>query len=588
MIRHDRCLTLMLVGFGPLLAASCLGEAYLEGVKLFPDSDTSSSGSDEASEPTTAPTTSTSAGETGIQTATGAVDEDAGSTGSAGTSTGPETGAPEATGDAVNQPPEISGFEANAYFFDAAGPLTLTLDASDDHAVVKVDLYLDDEEIESNLTLADFPYVYEVLSAKYNGDQRTFKVVVEDAEGLTADAVTMPIKILLPDPGVERCFFEDPDKGSVISVITAIEYTPEAIFAVGTRALKLAVWKLDPNDCHLLPGWPKSISSWTGEDEFKGLTSLGAAVDEDEDGNIVVGGNFLVNGKPQAYAALLTDEGARLWEKAGAPGDELAGVAAGIGLHSNRVFVGGSMYTSDNPVRTDAAIWIYHYDGEGVFVALPTTLRAPFTPDELDEDKSNELNERVRAIVVHPTAGHALAVGERDFVPNNNEFFSRTFAVQVHPTGGVLGVPWTSPANGTFVHDAGRSVAVCEDGFLVGGWTRDEPPDAEPNPMIFWFDENVALKQHRAELQLFATQIHGIDCDRENKIVSAGSRHFGSDDARVFSVLGLIDSRVTYDSGAPGNDTAGAVACDLRGFCGWGGFRTADMMPYAVVRVHHP
>jgi hypothetical protein len=219
----------------------------------------------------------------------------------------------------------IDEFGASAYFFDAAGPLTLTLAAHDDQAVDKVRLYLDEEEIESNLTLADFPYVYDVLSAKYNGNERRFKVEVHDAEGLTAAAETMPITITLPDSGAERCIFEDPDKGTVLSVISAIEYTPEAIFAVGTRALKMAVWKLDPDNCSLLPGWPKTIANWTGDNTFKGLTSLGAAVDEDEDGNIVVGGNFLVNGKPQAYAALLTDDGARLWERAGSPGDRARG-----------------------------------------------------------------------------------------------------------------------------------------------------------------------------------------------------------------------------------------------------------------------
>lgn len=586
MFLHGR-LFMVIAGLVPLASASCIGDAFLEAVELFPDGATSSSGSDEASEPTTAPTTSTSSGETGLQTATGAVDEDPVSTGGAGTSSGPETGVPGTTGEAANQPPVIDEFAASAYFFDAAGPLTLTLAAHDDQAVKKVRLYLDDEEIEDNLTLADFPYAYDILSAKYNGDERRFKVVVEDDDGLTDDAETMPITITLPASGAERCIFEEPDRGSILSVISALEYTPEAIFAVGTRALRLAVWKLDPDDCSLVPGWPKSISNWTGDDGFKGLTSLGAAVDQDEDGNIVVGGNFLVNGQPQAYAALLTDDGARLWEKQGQPGDELAGVAAGIAQHSNRVFVGGSIRTNDNPVRTDAAVWIYHDDGDSVFVAPPTTLKAPFTPDEFDADPMNEFSERVRAVVVHPGTGYALAVGERELRPEAQGVFSRAFAFRIQP-GGIVGTPWTSTADASFVHDAARSVAICEDGFRVGGWTRDITPNAEPSPMIFWFDDNVALKQRRAEPQLFATQVHGIGCDRENKVVSVGSRQVGSDDTRVFTVLGLLDARVTYDSGVPGDDAAGAVACDYRGFCGWGGYRTANGMPYAVVRVHHP
>jgi hypothetical protein len=42
-------------------------------------------------------------------------------------------------------------------------------------------------------------------------------------------------------------------------------------------------------------------------------------IDED-DNNIVVAGNFLVNGQAQSYVALLNAEGSRLWEKLGATG----------------------------------------------------------------------------------------------------------------------------------------------------------------------------------------------------------------------------------------------------------------------------
>lgn len=41
-------------------------------------------------------------------------------------------------------------------------------------------------------------------------------------------------------------------------------------------------------------------------------------------------------------------------------------------------------------------------------------------------------------------------------------------------------------------------------------------------------------------------------------------------------------------AGSSGNDGAGAIACDALDFCGWGGYRTANGKPYAVVRVHHP
>jgi hypothetical protein len=569
--------------FPSLALTACVEQIYADSIAEFPPKE-DTTGSTTA--PPTPTTTDPDPPDPGLQTATGASSEE---TGAAGTTTAETTTSGMTTGPQENQPPKIDLFEASAYFFDAAGPLTLTLAASDDHAVVRARLYLDEEEIESNLTLADFPYVYDVLSAKYNGGERRFKVVVYDDDDLTAAAETMPITISLPDSGAERCIFEEPDRGSVLSAISAIEYTPEAIFAVGTRGLKLAVWKLDPDDCSLRPGWPKTISNWTGDDGFKGLTSLGAAVDEDEDGNIVVGGNFLINNAPAAYVALLTDDGARLWERAGSPGEQLAGVAAGLYQHHTKVFVGGSVWTNDNPVRTDAAVWIYHFDGDSVFVAPPTTLRAPFTPDEFDQDDNNKYSERIRAVVVQPGTGYAVGVGEREFKPDAvNDVYSRTFTVRVQPTGGIIGMPWTSTADASFVHDAARSVAVCKDGFLAGGWTRDIPADAKPSPLIFWLNNDGTMQQRRPEPQMASTEIHGIACDREGKIVNAGTRDTGTDDARVFTVLGLFDPRITYDNGVPSDDAAGAVACDPRGFCGWGGYRTANMMPYAVVRVHHP
>lgn len=104
MIHYDRYVTRMLVGLGPLLAASCLGEAYLEGVKLFPDGEASSSGPDAPSTSTTADLpTSTGPGDTGIQTATGALDEDS----TTGTEPGPgtSTGSESTAGEVDNQPP---------------------------------------------------------------------------------------------------------------------------------------------------------------------------------------------------------------------------------------------------------------------------------------------------------------------------------------------------------------------------------------------------------------------------------------------------------------------------------------------------
>jgi hypothetical protein len=152
------------------------------------------------------------------------------------------------------------------------------------------------------------------------------------------------------------------------------------------------------------------------------------------------------------------------------------------------------VWTNDNPVRTDAAVWIYHYDGDSVFVAPPTTLKAPFTPDEFEKDEENALasGSGPSWSSLAPATPWRSASGSSS--STNSTFYDRTFAVRVQPTGGIVGMPWTSTADASFVHDAGQSVAVCEDGFLVGGWTRDEPPDAEPDPTIFWFDNGVALE----------------------------------------------------------------------------------------------
>jgi len=557
-----------------LLLGGCIQDLLADGAALAPDTET-----DTSSTSTGEPPTPTSSNDPGVQTATG-IDEStetSATTGDPGTSADPVS----SSGEEANLPPTVD-LTVMPNHLSEAGQAELHLVASED--VVKVRLSLDGEKID-DLTPADFPYVWEALSAKDNGPARKFSVVVEDEEGLTADDEA-ELSVQLPEPGAERCLFEDPDKGTVTSAISALKYTPEAIFAVGVRGtgtLRLTVWKLDPNNCQPLPGWPKTIANWTGDEALKGLLSVGVAVDIDEDGNLVVAGNFLVNGQAQSYVALLNAEGSRLWEKLGAPGDEVAGVGASKGNFGNRVFVVGSRRTSDNPVRTDGMVWVYQWaDGE-VYVQPPTVLGAPFTPDEVDPDLLNNFSEWARAVVVD-AAGNALVVGEREYKDDLFEVYSRAFAVQVHPFGQVLGTPWTSWAP-AFKHDAVRSVSACGDEYLAGGWTRDSTdPNAKPQPFLFWFE----AETHRHLPQLGATQINGVACDREEKIISAATRSSGPTDVQVFTVVGTSDTPVWYDQGVANADGAGAVACDHRGFCGWGGYRTANAMPYAVVRVHHP
>ncbi len=558
-----------------LLLGGCIQDLIAEGAGLAPTTEADASSTSSTGEP---PTPTTTAG-SGVQTVTG----DGASTGtSVGSDTGPD---PESSsGAAVNNPP-TADLSVQPNHLGEAGPAELHLVASPD--VVKVRLSLDGEKI-SDLTPADFPYVWEALSAKDNGLARKFSVVVEDEEGLTADD-DAEISVGLPPAGAEKCLFQDPDKGAVTSMITALKYTPEAIVAVGTRgtgtALRIAVWKLDPNHCEVvLPGWPKTIKNWTGDKDLGDLLSAGVALDIDEDGNLLVAGNFIVNGQFQSYVALLNADGARLWEHVGQPGDEVAGVGASKGGFSNRVFVVGATRTSDNPVLTDGMVWVYQWTGgEDVYVQPPTVLRAPFTPDEFDPDLDNLLSEWARAVVVD-SAGNALVVGEREYKDEMLKVYSRAFAVRVHPFGQVLGTPWTSSAP-AFLHDAARSVSVCGADHMIGGWTRNSfVPNAKPEPFLFWFE----AETHRHLPQFAATQVYGVACDREGKVVSAATRSSGSPDAQVLTIVGTSDTPVWYEQGAADADGAAAVACDRRGFCGWGGYRTTNAKPYAVVRVHHP
>lgn len=565
------------------LSSGCLANAWSDLQDNFTTTATTGGSSTTSG---TVPTTSDGANSSPVATVTGPPDE---SSSAATTLQEPET----TTGDMINLPPTIELFtvtpkDPNEMQLSEAGPAELHLVASED--VVKVRLSLDGVELAKNLKLGDFPREWDALSAKDNGLAREFEVVVENAEGLTANA-TAHLDVQLPQTGAEKCSFEDPGKGAVTSVIAALKYTPDAIVAVGTRetdaGLRLTVWKLGSDKCEVLAGWPRSIVDWTAKDTFAAMTSIGVAVDVDEAGNIIVAGNFVVGGNLKSYVARLTPDGARQWEQDGQVGDEVRGVAVATAQFKNRVFVVGAQRTNDVPVRTDGAVWVFIADEKSVFIQPPVLLKAPFTPDEI-VDEQNQRSEKLHAVVIEPGTGNAMAVGEREFRSGDVNVYSRAFTVRVHPLGDVVGTPWTSKADASLPHDAARSVAVCGDGFMAGGWTRDEPVDAKPQPMIFWVEADGSSTQHRPEPQLPSTQTQGIACDKEGKIVSAGTRIVGSPDAQVFTVLDPFGPRTPYDTGVQGDDGAGAVACDWRGICGWGGYRTANMKPYAFVRVHHP
>src|SRR5688572_3653285 len=245
-----------LLFWGSLLLGGCIQDLLADGAALAPDTETDAS-STSTGEPST-PTTS-GVGSGGVHTVTG----DSGSTGTTEGTGAEETGVDpvSSSGEAVNLPPTVD-LTVMPEHLGEAGPAELHLAVSED--VVKVRLSLDGEKI-ADLTPADFPYVWEALSAKDNGPARIFSAVVEDDEGLMADD-DAELSVALPPAGAERCLFTAPDKGVATSMIVALRYTPEAIVTVGTSGtgtLRLTVWKLDPNNCDLLPGWPRTLANWT-------------------------------------------------------------------------------------------------------------------------------------------------------------------------------------------------------------------------------------------------------------------------------------------------------------------------------------
>ncbi len=580
MSRYSNLSALLLTSF---MKMGCIEAAYQEGAALAP-TDTGT-GTSSTGEPGT-PTTSGGDGDSGpgVQTVTSAEESSTPISGSSSTadatSSNDETSVGDSTGAPVNAPPEIEFFAADPPQLSEAGAADIKLTASADVVIAR--LSLNGEQIFEGPP-TKFPFVYEALSAKYNFPHH-FEVEVEDEEGLKATATT-DLVVQLPQPGAEKCLFKD--AGAIASGVNALVYTHKAIYAVGSRdsgsGLKLTVWALDPDHCEVvLPGWPKTIAGWTGEPDLGVPMSGGVAVAVDEIGNLAIGGNLIVNGTTQPYVALLTSDGARLWERTGSVGSELAGLAAFTGQYSDRVVGVGWRRTNDNPVRTDAQVWTYQPTDDDWVILTEYTLKAPFLPGE-KEDEFNILSEWARAVLVKD--GVAFIVGEREFEDDPNMLFKRMFLARLDPSGSVEPL-WTSWGVHA-VNDAARSIASCGEQLVAGGWDRNEPVDAKPEPLIAWFDSEGSFAGSRPDA-LAWTQTNGIACDSEGKIVSGGVRLSGDGDAQVFTVPGQPGPRTWYETGVAGPDAVGAVACDPRGFCAAGGWRTANGKFHATLRVFHP
>ena len=504
---------------------------------------------------------------------------------SVGDTTGPGPGPVETTGEpgSENAPPKVESFTiVPPTNISEAGPVSLQLVASDD--VVKVQLQLNGELI-AELTPADFPYTYEVLSAKQNFDH-VFTVVVEDEEGLTDTSEPALLFVKVPETGAEKCLY--PDETALSSWISGVVYADDAIVAVGTRDVgegpRLTVWKLDRDHCEtVLPGWPKTIANWTKDGDLGKIMSGGTALALDEEGYIVVGGFTFVDLKPRRYIAMLNPDGSRLWEVPGQVGEEIAGVAVAPKPKA-AVFAVGWRRSGVDPTPTDVMIW-HHMPDDGT-PSPAEILAAPFTPDEPYPDSENVLSEWARGVAIEPGTGYAFVVGEREFRDDDNIPHTRTFAVRINPLTGIVDDPWTSPGD-SFFHDSAAAITACGNEFIAAGWRRDEPANVPPAPLLQWFLPG-GLADGLHSFPFSSTRLRGVACDREGKIVSAGVRDDGSKNAKVFAMVKEDEALVWYETGIAGDDEAVAVSCDRRGFCAWGGYRTKDGKKFAVVRAHHP
>lgn len=546
----------------PLLFAGCIDQLHEEAHALtYLETTTSSTGEPDL------PTTTQAATGGGVQTVTGET------TLEATTASVDDTTA--TTGESADLPPTIDLFAAEPDQLSEAGKSLLHLQTSAD--VVQVRLFQNDEPI-ADLEPSDFPYTYEAFSAKDNGDPHTFKVEVKDAGGQTA-ARELKLKVVLPPSGAERCVF--PDMGIKGSAILGLVHATDAIVAVGWRDTgagpRMVIWKLDKKSCAVLPGWPRTIVNWTAKPALAGQTSRAVGVAIDEAGYIAIAANLWPGGKPQLYAALLTPEGARVWERTGDVGEEAAGVATGA---DHRVFVVGARRTSDNPVRTDARVWGFQFSEDIVTVWL-TDLKAPFTPDEAFPDDKNVRSERARAVLVRND--EVFVVGEREFRGGDFNIYTRTFIARYFPFGKAVAAPWTSPGD-FLLHEAMNAVGLCGADLIAGGWTRDTAPGASPLPLMRWIEpDGISVAGH---VDLFpVTQTFGIGCDREGKIVSGGTNWTGEYNAQVFAFADPKNPPIIYDTGVAGDDAVLALACDpTESFCAGGGYRSL----LAFLRVYHP
>ncbi|WAS91847.1 hypothetical protein [Nannocystis punicea] len=131
------------------------------------------------------------------------------------------------------------------------------------------------------------------------------------------------------------------------------------------------------------------------------------------------------------------------------------------------------------------------------------------------------------------------------------------------------------------------SLAFCGERLIGSGWTQRTPINTSKRQQLTRWIEFDGTSTHRIA-ESTPSEGFGAACDREGKAVVAGKRQSIDLDAQVFAFMDAEGPRIPYTFHVEGDDAALGMACDVRGFCAWPGYRTADDHSVGIVQIHHP
>jgi hypothetical protein len=528
----------------------CLPDLLADASDLFPDSATAGGTG-----------TSTSAGDTAeagtiggdsVQTVTGAEPTTTSADASSSSSSSSSSGLP-------SEGPHILEFEVEPMKLTEAGTASASASVSDD--VVSLRLDVDGAEVWSGAP-DDFAWTYWATSAMTSNGLHEFVLIARDGEGLEATK-SAELEVMLPASGTERCSFLE-DTGT--SWLNGAAYTPDALVLVGTHAtpdLEATLWRLDPDLCEPEAGFPWSLSQWSDLALVGTSQAVGVAVDEL--GRIVIAANVGSGLDRRPYLAVLTANGALVWERVGTVGDTYNGLATA----PSRIITVGERVIGKLPLRIDGRVEALDLVGTEIW---SDTVAAPLPGDDWSDD-GNIHNEHPRAAAWDEETLTVVVAGERRVRPGS-EVWTRAFTVQYSLNGSLVGA-WTS--EGLDATDDGLSaIATCGDKLVAGGWVEDGPR----SPATRWLDPLGSGANERRIDALSNSMVRGVACDREKKVSAAASSDVN---AMALGFRGAADPFL-FNYTIKGAALT-AADCDDRGlFCVTAGFQGAQ----AWARVHHP